>query len=148
MKELTTEIIIDATPNQVWNILMAKEEYPNWNPFIKSIKGSTEKGKQIEVSIQPPGSKPMVFKPTVLRNETAKEFRWLGHLFVKGLFDGEHYFKLEATKANQTKFTHGEAFTGILSGVLLKMIGENTLKGFIAMNEALKVKAENKNKLK
>jgi uncharacterized protein YndB with AHSA1/START domain len=38
-KEINTEILINATPKKVWSILTNFAEYPNWNPFIKSIKG-------------------------------------------------------------------------------------------------------------
>ena len=92
--------------------------------------------------IQNPGKKPMKFKPVVLVNQESKEFRWKGKLFVKGLFDGEHYFQLERINDNLTKLVHGEKFTGFLAGALLKMIGEDTKKGFESMNEALKRRVE------
>lgn len=142
MKTLTTEITINAAPKEVWKILMDHEKYPNWNPFIKHISGNTQIGQHLTVTIHLEGKEPMDFTPVVLKNEKEKEFRWLGHLFVKGLFDGEHYFKIEALGSNQTKLIHGENFSGLMSGVIIKMIGDNTHKGFYAMNNALKKKAE------
>ena len=115
---------------------------PTWNPFIKHISGSTKPGEILSVKIQPKNKKLMKFTPKVLKNEREKEFRWLGHLFVKGLFDGEHYFQLEAISSNKTRFIHGENFSGIMSGLLLKMIGDSILEGFQAMNEALEETAE------
>ena len=99
-------------------------------------------GGKLAVTIQPEDKKPMTFTPVVLKNEKDKEFRWLGHLFVKGLFDGEHYFQLDAIGPNQTRLIHGEIFTGVLASVLLKMIGKSTLNGFRSMNEALKRQVE------
>ena len=84
----------------------------------------------------------MNFKPTVLKADTNQEFRWKGHLFVKGLFDGEHFFKLEETAEGHTRFIHGENFSGILSGMVLKKVGKATRAGFAAMNEALKNQVE------
>lgn len=138
MKTLRTETIINASSETVWNNLMSHKDYPTWNPFIKSISGNIKEGSIIDVQIQSGPDKEMQFKPTVLVLEKEKEFRWLGHLFVKGLFDGEHYFKLESLGPNKTRFIHGENFKGILSTVLLKMIGENTKIGFESMNYALK----------
>ena len=94
------------------------------------------------ISIKLEKKSPMELKPLVIINENENEFRWRGHLFVKGLFDGEHYFQLSENGQNQTILTHGENFSGIMSGVLLNMIGESTLNGFKAMNEALKFEAE------
>ena len=142
MKTLKTEIIIDASTKTVWDILMDHEAYSKWNPFIKSIEGEKSVGDQLKVSLLQENNKEMEFKPIVLNNEKEKEFRWLGHLFVKGLFDGEHYFLLEEISQEQTRFTHGEKFTGMLSSLLLKMIGDDTKKGFEKMNKALKLKAE------
>ena len=43
-KEIKTEILINATPEKVWTILTNFDNYPNWNPFIKSIKGEVKVG--------------------------------------------------------------------------------------------------------
>lgn len=142
MKTLKTEITINASKEQVWNKLMDHSNYNTWNPFIKQISGSPEVGQQINVNMQLEGKKPMKFTPLVLKNEKEKEFRWKGKLFVDGLFDGEHFFILENLGNGQTRFVQGEFFTGLLSGVLVKMIGSETKKGFVAMNEALKMVAE------
>ena len=142
VRNIETEITINASPETVWEVLLDHKAYPQWNPFIKEISGTAQPGEKLVVSIKPPESKAMEFKPLVLVNEKEKEFRWIGKLLVKGIFDGEHYFLLESLGPNETRFTQGENFTGILSGLMMKMIGENTLKGFKSMNDALKVKAE------
>lgn len=143
MKKLSTEIVINATADRVWTILMDFEAYPGWNPFIKSIIGTAKIGEQLKVTLQPKDKQPMQFSPQVIIHNKGKEFRWLGHLFVKGLFDGAHYFKLEPLNTNQTRLIHGEDFSGVMATPLLKMIGANTLEGFKAMNQALKTIAEN-----
>ena len=143
MKKLKTKIIINATTDKVWDVLMTHETYPEWNPFITSITGTANVGETIIVKLHLKEKKPMVFKPTVLTNIQGREFRWLGHFIIKGIFDGEHYFLLEPIGSNQTRFTQGEKFRGILTGLFLKMIGENTLTSFNEMNEALKKRAEN-----
>ncbi len=143
MRNLETEITINASPEVVWDILLDHTAYPDWNPFIIKISGPTQPGENLVDNIKPPESNPMEFKPQVLANEKGKEFRWIGKLFVKGIFDGEHYFLLESAGPNETLFTQGENFTGILSGLMMKMIGKNTLVGFENMNKALKKQAEN-----
>jgi len=141
MKSIRTEIIIDAPITTVWDTLMDFKNYPNWNPFIH-ITGNAKVGQQLENTIFLAGQKPQVFKPTVLEVQAQKILRWEGHLFIRGLFDGEHYFQLEAMGQQQTKLTHGENFRGILSTLVLKMIAAATKDGFIKMNEALKEQCE------
>jgi uncharacterized protein YndB with AHSA1/START domain len=62
-KEIKTEILINATPEKVWSILTSFDNYPNWNPFIKSIKGEVKVGNMITARIEPPEAKG-IFVPT------------------------------------------------------------------------------------
>lgn len=141
-KELKTSIQIMAKPSAVWSVLMDFESYPHWNPFIKSIKGNAEKDTFIEARIEPPDAKGMIFKPKVLNCEDNKSFRWLGHFFIKGLFDGEHHFELIDNNDGSTTFVHSEKFSGILIPLFSKMLDNNTKRGFEMMNEALKKRVE------
>ena len=83
----------------------------------------------------------MTFQPTLLKFEENREFRWVGKLLVKGIFDGEHYFVLSKEVGNKTKFTHGEKFRGILVYFAGKIL-DKTKGGFELMNESLKVECE------
>ncbi len=138
MKTLETNININASPEKVWAVLNNFKNYPNWNPFIKSIEGEVALGKTIRVRIEPPGAQGMTFNPTVLAYKPNEEFRWKGKLLVKGLFDGEHQFKLINNADGTTTLHHSEKFTGILVPLFAKMIDANTRKGFELMNEKLK----------
>ena len=142
MKTLETQVEIAAPPARVWAILADFAAYPEWNPFIKRISGELREGGRIEALIHPPGGSAMTFKPRVLKAEAGREFRWLGNLWVRGLFDGEHYFILEELGAERTRLTHGERFGGVLVPLLGGMIDGATRQGFEAMNAALKARAE------
>jgi hypothetical protein len=137
MKTIQTTIHIQASPEQVWKVLMDFEAYPAWNHFIKRIEGTAKKGAILEVEIQPKGMKAQLFKPEVIAQEANRHFAWLGKLFVKGLFDGEHHFRLAPQADGSTMFFHEERFKGLLVRPLLALIGDNTLTGFEAMNQAL-----------
>lgn len=117
--------------------------YPNWNPFIKSISGAKVVGSNLSVQIQPPNAKGMAFDPEVLVLQPNAEFRWLGKLFIKGIFDGEHYFKLEKQDDGTTQFIHGEQFSGFLVALMGKAL-DKTEEGFVLMNQSLKVECERK----
>ena len=141
-KAITTEILIQATPEKVWSVLTDFDQYPQWNPFIKSITGNVAVGNTIKARIEPPGASGMTFKPTVLVYTEATEFRWLGHLFMKGLFDGEHCFRLIDNKDGTTTFVQSEQFEGILVPLFNKMLDTNTIEGFRQMNEKLEQEVE------
>jgi hypothetical protein len=140
--EIITSIIINATPENVWNILSDFDNYGQWNPFITSIVGDIKVGNFLQVTIAPPNGSAMKFKPTLLVANPQKELRWKGKLLLKGLFDGEHFFNIVDNKDGSLTFLQGEKFTGILVLFFKKMINVNTKNGFVLMNEKLKVKAE------
>ena len=140
-KRINTEIIINASAERVWKVLTDFSSYPRWNPFITSIEGQLRQGNRLTNTLKN-GDKQFVFKPRVLEVTEQVSFSWLGSLFMKGLFDGTHYFRLEKTGANQVKLTHGEIFSGILSSSILKKIGSDTRDNFVRMNRALKQEAE------
>ena len=141
-KEIKTEIEINSNPAKIWKLLMDFEKYPEWNPFIKSIKGQAVEGAKIVVKMEPPDAKGMTFKPIILRINPEKEFRWLGHLFIKGLFDGEHIFELIVKQDGITTFIQREIFKGILVPLFKNMLDNNTRKGFELMNQQLKIESE------
>ena len=142
MHEIKTEIDIESTPERIWSILSDFAAFPSWNPFVLSIVGRIEKGARLTVSIQPPGAKAMAFRPIVLSALPNQELRWLGHLVVPGLFDGEHYFQLENVAPGHVRFVQGEKFSGLLVGLAKSKLEGATRNGFIAMNQALKARAE------
>lgn len=141
MKTLSSEIQINAKPDAIWSTLTDFERYADWNPFVLSVTGEKEVGKKVTVSVKPVGKNPINFQTTILKLEKDKELRWKGKLFIKGLFDGEHYFILKDNLDGTTMFTHGEQFSGLLVGLFEKVL-KNTLQGFILMNEALKQRCE------
>ena len=141
-KEIHTEISINATPEKVWAILTDFDNYPNWNPFIKSISGDVRVGNKITTRLEFPLGQGTTFKPKVLAFETNKELRWIGHLWFPGLFDGEHKFELIDNKNGTTTFKQSEYFEGILVPFFQQVLDKNTTDSFNLMNKKLKEMAE------
>lgn len=140
MLAIDTSIDIAASPARVWEILTDFAAYPQWNPFIVRVAGLPVVGGRLVVTIQPPGRKAMMFRPVVLAATPEVELRWRGRLLMPGLFDGEHLFRLSPADGG-CRLDHSEVFTGLLAGLLGGTLPA-TRRGFVAMNEALKARAE------
>jgi hypothetical protein len=138
MKQVETQIRIEAEPGKVWAVLASGPDWGAWNSFITRVEGELRVGARLKNTLEMVGQKPMTFKPTVLKAEPGVELRWLGRVLIPGLFDGEHYFKLEAA-AGGTKLTHGEIFKGILIGMLNL---DDLRRSFEVFNRGLKRKVE------
>ncbi|WP_254274378.1 SRPBCC domain-containing protein [Haloarcula marina] len=143
MDEIVTEIEIDASPEAVWAVLTDFEAYPDWNPALE-ITGEAVEGKRLEVTMEYENTRAMTFRPKVLVMDKPTEFRWQGHLFVAGLYDGEHRFVLTALDdGERTRLTQAETFHGVLVGFINRRIGDDVEAGFNQVNEALKRRVEN-----
>jgi len=142
VRELHSEIVVEAPIDRVWQILVRFGEYPEWNPFVRSVEGQAEQGAKIKVSIAPPGRRAMAFSPTLLAVEAPRHLRWLGRVGFPGVFDGEHSFTLEPLGPRRTRVVQHERFKGILVPFMGNGMYADTQKGFDELLAALKRRAE------
>jgi len=95
MKEVHTEIEIEASAERVWQLLTDFASFQQWDPFIRRASGEVKTGGRLEVYLQPSGVRGGTLRPIVLMIEPNRELRWRGRLWIPGLFDGEHIFTIE-----------------------------------------------------
>ncbi len=140
MKEFRTEIDIDAPAERVWEALTDFAAFPEWNPFIRSIRGPLQEGGRLDVVLGASGTKAMAFRPTVKRVVPNREFRWLGRVGLPGLFDGEHIFELEPAGPDRVRFVQREVFRGLFVPFLARSLDRDARRGFEEMNRALRAR--------
>ena len=126
----------------MWAQLIDLPRWRDWNPFIREIEGDPVLGSKLRVVLQPPGSsRATTFRPTVVANVPGQRFEWLGSIGTRGIADGHHIFELEPAGAGMTRFVQREEFTGWAVGLLWPLF-RKAEPGFVAMNQALKERAE------
>lgn len=145
MKELRTEIEIQASPDKVWQVLTSLDKYPEWNPFICHAIGEASVGKTVDIDFQP-DSKGLKLHCTVVRVDQNRELCWKYHFILPGLLRGEHSFIIEQIESNKVRFIDREIFHGLLVPLQARDIDTNSRQGFEAMDKALKARAEQKGK--
>ncbi len=138
MLELRTEIEIDAPAERVWAVLTDFERFPDWNPFIRSIRGQALVGSRLDVLLGASGMRPMRFRPTVKAVVPNRELRWLGRLRLPRLFDGEHIFQIEPLGPTRTRFVQRERFRGLFVPLLARSLNRDARRGFEEMTRALR----------
>ena len=141
MKELRTEIEIQARPDQVWQVLTSLDKYPEWNPFIKQAIGNPKVGGKVDITVRS-GIKDMVLHCVVVRVEPNKELCWKYHVISPFLFSGEHSFIIDQIESEKVRLIDREIFNGLLVATQAKSIDTNSKQGFEAMDKALKGKVE------
>ena len=143
MKAIETHIIVDSTPEKIWDILTNFEEYGLWNPFMTKVEGDAKLGAKIKVQIRTMRGKQRIYHPIITKFEINKELRWKGKSFLPGIFDGERIFLIDKTADNKVAFFHKELFSGLGVKLVGNKLDENLGEGFEKMNLALKKRAEN-----
>jgi len=143
LKIIETSIVIDSTPDKIWEILTNFKEYELWNPFMTKVVGIASLGSKIEVNIKTVSGKKRTYYPIITRYETGKELRWKGKSLLPGIFDGERIFILEKSNDDKILFSHKEIFSGLGVKLVGNKLDESLKESFVRMNEALKGKAEN-----
>jgi len=122
MKELRTEIEIQASPDKVWQVLTNLDKYPEWNPFIHHAVGKAKVGETVDLDFQS-DSKGLKLHCVVITAEPNRELCWKYHVIHPGLFRGEHSFTIESLGNNRVRFIDREIFNGLLVPLQAKDIG-------------------------
>jgi hypothetical protein len=138
---LHTEIVVDATPEQVWKVLADRAAYKEWNPFIISSTGELTAGGTITNVLRDTEGKETTFSPELLVVEPNKELRWIGKVPPGAIFDGEHAFRLEELPNGRTRLIHEETFRGAAVPFTRSMLKKTIEPQFVAMNHALASRA-------
>lgn len=141
MKENRSEIEIQATPEQVWQVLTDLENYSDWNPTLYQGSGKVEPGETVEVSAKT-ATKDMDFVCKVVEFEPHSRFAWKFHVIHPILFRGLHRFQIEPLSDQRVKFIDQEQFEGLLLPMQAKDLTTNGLEAMVEMGKALKQRVE------
>ena len=140
-RTIYTDIIINAKPEQVWDVLADFETYEDWAIFFMGIKGDFRDGGKIDATVQTNVEKNK--RRTISHNLKVKNgsyFSW-SDPFAMGMVDN-HTFRVEATEDGKTRFiqTDGciKGMTWLLGGGVMKFGKEN----YPLFNRALKAEVE------
>ena len=140
-RKIYTDIIIDATPEQVWSVLTDTPSYKNWAAFLVDIQGEIKDGEKITAKFQtdPKKEKLTTIEHTISVTE-GKEFFW-SEKGPGGIKDN-HHFKVEPADNGKTKFIQSDEImkgvTFLMGGNLSKMYAD----GYQAFNRKLKEEVE------
>ena len=138
MKELTTEIQINSSPEILWKVITDFKNYYQWNPILQQIKGEPLIGKQLEIHLSTVGGKKRVYHPKVIKITPNHELRWKGTFFFSQIFSGERIFLIEKLSENKVNFVNKEIFSGIGVRFTTQKMEDDIVASFKKMNEALK----------
>jgi len=140
VREIRTDVVIDAPREAVWDVLADFASYPEWNPFL-NLSGEARVRTEVRLKTMPPGRPANTQTAEVLTAWAPRHLRIQGTLRWPWLFAGTHIFEL-SNREGGTRFVNREEFTGVLAPAVLWLLGPKLPRGFHAMNFALKARVE------
>lgn len=144
MKEIRTEIEIEARPRLVWQVLTDFAAYPAWNPCLIEVRAQPRPGSRVDMVFRS-SKRRFRLDARIVRADAERELRWCGPTSrVRGvLFRGEHYWTIRGIRGgSRSQLVHGEAFAGLLIPALSSWLDREVLHAYRALNLALKARAE------
>lgn len=130
-----SEIEIEAPPEVVWDVLTGFEDWPSWNPGVKSMsfQGALEPGSEFRWKAGPGR-----LVSTLKRVEPSRAIEWTGRtMSIKAL----HVWRLEPR--NGTTFVRTEeSFDGLVARLLRGSLQKTLDKALEESLQHLKAEAE------
>ncbi len=138
MKKYEASSTIQASPEQIWNILVEQNAYPEWDPNMLRVEGNIKLGEKVKFFTKL--SPERAFPAKVTAFEPGKRMVLTGGMPL-GLFKSERVHTLTAVSDTETQFHTQETFSGLLLPVFGKSIPDLT-DIFNEFAQGLKKRAE------
>ena len=132
---------IDAPLDCVWSVLVDLEHYHEWNTFVPVMRSSFQVGSLLTMQVHMNKRLQVKSVETITAIEPLRLLAWKTRS-PGWLLQGERFQTLTAIDANTTQYWTREAFTGLLAPLLKIMLGRALQRGFDAVADGLKARAE------
>lgn len=133
--------IINAPLERVWSVLVDIERYGEWNTFVPSMQSSFQVGSLLTMRVQMRRGLQVKSVETITAIEPQRLLSWKTR-YPHWLLQGDRYQVVTAIDANTTQYWTRESFTGILTPLLKALLGTDLQRGFDAVAQNLKERAE------
>ena len=132
---------IQAPAEVIWGLIHDLASWETWNPIYTKAAGDIRIGSTLEMTLELPGQAAQQIKPVVLEWVPNEQLHWRLSL-MGGLVKTLRYIEIEQLAEASCIVSNGEFFAGLMGPSVVKRARGSVRRGFIAMNEALKARAE------
>ncbi len=140
--EVYTEVLIDAPPEKVWEVLTDFNKLSEWSNALVGLEGEFREGGQIKVQYKA-GPLTQHLEHEVKFFEDGRSFGWSDPLFA-GLSD-HHIYQVNATDDGQTLFVQTDYIKGIHGHVgyhIGHQLAQGMMHSYVEFNRRLKARVE------
>ncbi len=109
-KTVHTELVVPATPTEVWAVITDASSYAAWNPVFVKVEGSYEVGSTMQYAMKDASGNTTDVTSTVVRSEPGVELNQFGGM--RGVITFDHHWILEPVDGG-TRVTQHEEYRGL-----------------------------------
>jgi hypothetical protein len=139
--KLEHRIGVQAPAEVVWEILQDVAAWPSWNPIVSQAEGTVRIGEKHSFTRTLPGGRPEAIVSTVV-DWTPNELIHTKRSRLGGLVTVVAYWEIDTLAEENCIFSNGELFLGMLGPGQAKRLKGPLRRGYTAVCEAMKAKAE------
>ncbi len=135
--QIHTDIVINATTDQVWDVLTDTATYADWAAFMVDLQGPIKDGATITAGFQlnPDKDKTVTIDHKIHVIEGVS-FHWQ-EPGPGGICDN-HHFRVERTGNGNTRFVQHDELSGGLTWLAGGYLSKLYLRGYQAFNHSLR----------
>ncbi len=141
MRILRSDIVVEASPHRVWELLTDVTSYPEWNPLVPHMEGTLQRGEEVTLQLSPTGQPQRDLEVKVAKAVPGEELVLRTRVGWIPVLVAEHRLFLEPTEDGGTHVMQRQD----LKGPLVPFIKDTilaVLDGIVAMNKALKARLD------
>lgn len=139
VREIRTEVVLDAAPGAVWDVLTDLDAYEEWNPQTVEASGIVAEGERIELAVRSGGGRERTLTAEVVDVDPARRLEWVATVGTRWLFSARHAFDLEPLEDGRTRLRNRETLSGALVPFV---VPDDAESDYEAMNRALAERLE------
>lgn len=132
---------VQAPADAIWEIVHDLGRWSEWNPTYPQAAGEVRIGNILTLTLALPGQPNQDLKAKVLDWVPNEQLHWQLSM-MGGLIRTLRYIEITPLTEVACIVDNGEIFGGLMGPSLGKRMGRTVRRGFEAMNEALKARAE------
>ncbi|MCU1462046.1 MAG: hypothetical protein JWO37_2121 [Acidimicrobiales bacterium] len=142
MSRQEAHVRIEASPHEVWRVLVDIDRYPRWNRYATSAVGDLRPGGEVKIVVPLWKEKRGPVNNRVTELVPNKRLCWRSLSWFKFLAYGVRCRHLEGQPDGSTVFREVETMHGAFAGVIHRLHGPHLLRGLQTECDSLKAEVE------
>ena len=114
-KTVVNEVMVDASAEPVWGILIDFDRYGGWNPVLTEVSGERRLGAELDVALRRPGADVEELQAEIVIWRPKRKLRWMSRRFLPGISDREYEVILERLDDGRVRVLQEMHLEGVLA---------------------------------